>query len=102
MAPSVIGSSSVKSAVSLCSIGTDWKTLYRAAILESDKSVVRQKVLGAESAVLLHVRDLFYNDGTIDEKEALADAAYVLGAYTNAFECADMDTPARPQQPPDP
>ena len=92
----------MKSAVSLCSIGTDWKTLYRVALLESDKSVVRQRVFEAESAVLLHARDLFYNDGTIDEKESLADAQYVLGAYTNAFECADMDTPARPQQLPDP
>lgn len=92
MAPSVVGSSSVKSAVSLYSISTDWKTLDRAAILESDKSVVRQKVFEAESAVLLRARELFYNDGTTDEKEALADAGYVLGAYTNAFEYADMDT----------
>lgn len=89
-------------AVSLCPIGTDWKTLYRDAILEPDKSVVRQKVFEAESAILLRTREVFYNGGTSDEKESLADALYVLGAYKNAFECADMDTPARPKQTPDP
>ena len=84
----------MKSAVSLFPIGTDWKILYRAAILEPDKGVVRQKVFEAESAILLRARELFYNDGTGDEKEALADALYVLGSYKNAFEWAeDMDTP---------
>lgn len=83
----------MKSAVFLCPIGMDWKTLYRAAILESDKSVMRRRVFAAESAVLLCAHELFYNDGTSDEKEALADAVYVLGAYKNAFEYTDMDTP---------
>lgn len=82
----------MKSAISLCPSGTDWKTLYRAAILEPDKSVVRQKIFEAESAILLRARELFYTDGTSDEKESLADALYVLGAYKNVFEYADIDT----------
>lgn len=81
----------MKSAVSPCPIGTDWKTLYRAAILEPDKSVVRHRVLEAESVILLRRRELFYSGGTSDEKESLEDALYLLAAYKNAFECVDMD-----------
>jgi hypothetical protein len=44
-------------------IQTDWKTLYRAAILEPDRSVIRQKVSEAESAVLARARELFYSGG---------------------------------------
>lgn len=81
----------MKSAVSPCPIVTDWKTLYRAAILEPDKSVVRQKVLEAEFAILSRAREVFYCGGTSDEKESLEDALYLLISYKNACECADMD-----------
>ena len=56
----------------------DWKTLYRAAILETNKSVIPQRVLKAEQAVLARGRDLFYDGGTHDEQESLEDALYAL------------------------
>ena len=41
-------------------IHSDWKILYRAAILEPDKKVLRQKVREAEAAVVARGRELFY------------------------------------------
>jgi len=66
----------------------DWKTLYRAAILEPDKSVVRQKVSKAEAAVLARGRELFYS-GTKEETESLEEALYLLRAYRSAWENAE-------------
>lgn len=81
----------MKPAVFPRTIGTDWKSLYRAAILEPDKSVVRARVFEAESAVLARERELFYSGGTSEEKESLEDALYLLRAYQNACECAEME-----------
>ena len=63
-----------------------WKTLYRAAILERNKSVIPQKVSAAEQAVLARGRELFYTAGTREEKEALEDALYALRAFRTAWE----------------
>ena len=60
----------------------DWKSLYRAAILETDKNIVLQKVADAEIAVLSRARELFYSGGgTREEQEALDDALYALRAF---------------------
>ena len=64
----------------------DWKTLYRAAILETNKSVIPKKVSEAETAALARGRELFYSGGSSDEKEALEDALYALRAYRSARE----------------
>jgi len=68
---------------------TDWQVLYRAAILEPDKSVLRQKVSEAEAAVRSRSRELFCGGGTSEEKELLADAMYTLRAYRTAWEHAE-------------
>lgn len=70
-------------------IHSDWKTLYRAAILETEKSVIRQKVSEAEAAVLARGRELFYGGGTSEEQESLEDALYLLRAYRTAWENAN-------------
>lgn len=67
-------------------IHSDWKTLYRGAILEPDKSVIRQKVSQAETAVVARGRELFYAQGTLEEKEALEDALYALRAFRSAWQ----------------
>ena len=67
----------------------DWKTLYRAAILETNKSVILQKVSEAERAVLARGRELFYSAGTHEERESLEDALYALRAFRSALEHAD-------------
>ena len=64
----------------------DWKALYRAAILETDKTVIRRRVVEAEQAVLARGRELFYNCGTHEEQEFLGDALYALRALRTAWE----------------
>jgi hypothetical protein len=48
------------SAFPSCPDHGDWKTLYRAAILETNKNVIPQKVSEAELVVLARGRELFY------------------------------------------
>ena len=44
-----------------------WKTLYRAAILETNKGLLPQRVSEAEEAVKARGREIFYGDGTPEE-----------------------------------
>ena len=68
---------------------TNWKTLYRAAILETNKSVVPACVWKAEEAVLAREREISYGRGTAEEEEALEDALYALRAFKTAWPHAD-------------
>lgn len=65
---------------------SDWKTLYRVAILETDKRVLPQRVSEAEDAAKARGREIFYADGTDEEKEALDDALYALRAFRTAWQ----------------
>ena len=67
----------------------DWKTLYRAAIYETNRSVISQRVAEAERAALTRERELFYSGGTLEEKEALEDVLYALHALKNAWQCSE-------------
>jgi len=70
----------------------DWKTLYRAAILETNKSVLPQRVSEAEEAVLTRGREIFYDPATLDEleeKEALEDALYALRAFRTSWQISE-------------
>ena len=62
-----------------------WKSLYRAAILETNKRLLPQRVSEAEEAVRVREREIFYGNGTPEEKEALEDALYALRAFRTAF-----------------
>lgn len=64
----------------------DWKSLYRAAILETNTSAIPELVSEAERAVISRKREPFGTMGTIEEKEALEDALYALSAYRSAWE----------------
>lgn len=63
-----------------------WKTLYSAAILETDKGLLPQRVFEAEEAVKARGREIFYGDGTSEEEEALEDALYALRAFRIAWQ----------------
>ena len=63
---------------------TNWKILYTAAILETNKRVVPQRVSEAEEAVIARGRELFYGNGDPEEEEALDDALYALRAFKTA------------------
>jgi hypothetical protein len=67
-----------------CSIPTDWKELYRAAILETNENLIPEKVSAAETAIRLRARELFGTYGTGEEKESLDDALYALHAFRTA------------------
>jgi hypothetical protein len=62
------------------------KTLYRAAILETNKRVLPQRVSEAEEAVRARGREMFYGGGSSEEKEALEDALYALRALKTAWQ----------------
>jgi predicted RNA methylase len=63
----------------------DWRTLYRAAILETDKSVLPQRVSEAEEAVIARGREIFYDHGAVEEKDVLEEALYALRAFRSAW-----------------
>jgi hypothetical protein len=65
---------------------SDWRTLYRAAILETNKGVLPKRVSEAEKAVLAREREVFYGHASVEEKEALEDALYALRAYRTAWQ----------------
>lgn len=67
----------------------EWKTPYRAAILEKNKSVIPQKISQAERAVLARGRELFYNGGTREERNALDHALHALRAYRTTCRGTD-------------
>ena len=69
-----------------CPKHTDWRTLYRAAILESNKGIVPQRVSEAEEAVIARGREMFYADGTREEKEALENALVCPACVQNRLE----------------
>ncbi len=66
-------------------IDRNWKTLYRAAIFESDGNVIPERISKAEKAVIARGRELFGKAGTLEEKEALEDALYALHAFESAL-----------------
>jgi len=63
-----------------------WKTLYQAAILETNKGLLPQRVSEAEEAVKARGREIFHGNGTPEkEAEALEDALYTLRAFRTAW-----------------
>lgn len=72
----------------LCPPHTDWRVLYKAAILETQKKAIARRVSEAEAAVLARGREVFYDGGSAEEKEALEDALYILRAFKAASECS--------------
>jgi hypothetical protein len=78
-------------AFSPCLKHTDWRPLYRAAVLETDKTVLPQRVSVAEAAITARKREIFYAGGTAEEeeKEALEDALYALHAFKTALQHSD-------------
>jgi len=74
-----------------CPNRPDWRTLYRAAILETDKSILPQRLSQAEEAVVDRRREISYDHRTPEEeeKEALEDALYALRAFRSALQHTD-------------
>ena len=52
-----------------------WKELYRAALFETDKSKVSERIAQAELALSLRARELFHTDKVFFQERQAVDAA---------------------------
>jgi hypothetical protein len=69
-----------------CPSHAHWKSLYRAAIFERNRSAIPGRILEAERAVLARARGLLCGGGSREERNALDNALHALRAYRTAWE----------------
>lgn len=63
-----------------------WHTLYQAALFETDRDQMEQRIAEAEKAILGRVKELFVVIGDhIEEDQLLEDALYGLRALRNCI-----------------
>ena len=61
-----------------------WHVLYHAALFETDRSKLPQRIAEAEDAILARVKELFVvNSDHIEEDQILEDALNALRALRN-------------------
>jgi len=77
--------------VSIACPNADWKALYRAAVHETERGLILQRVSTAETAALTRQRELFDLGGNCEERESLDDALYVLHAFRTAVQTAKAE-----------
>jgi len=56
-------------------VSKSWKELYRAALFETDKSKVSERIAQAEWALSLRARELFHADMEFFQERQAVDAA---------------------------
>jgi hypothetical protein len=72
---------------------TDWTSLYRAAILETDCSKIEDRIQAADSAISTRLHEFSLNHGgTPEENQAISDA--VSGLTVLRREVADWKSKA--------
>lgn len=66
----------------------EWRSLFRAATLEKDMSLVEKRISDAEQAITMRSVEIFRQNGVEVEveRELLNDAMYVLRARRSAVE----------------
>jgi hypothetical protein len=69
-----------------CPSHTHWKSLYRAAIFERNRSAIPERIFEAERAVLARARELLLGGGSREERNALNNALHALRAFRTAWE----------------
>jgi hypothetical protein len=63
-----------------------WHTLYHAALFETDRGMVPQRIADAEKAILDRIKELFMVETDhIEEDLVLDDALYALRALRNCM-----------------
>jgi hypothetical protein len=66
---------------------TNWRDLYTAALFETDRSRVSERIADAKVAITARARELFSaGNDTIEEDQALDDALYALHALQNCLQ----------------
>lgn len=67
-----------------CDSSLKWHSLYQAALFESDRQKIPERIAVAEKAILERVKELFVATGDhIEEDQILDDALYALRALRN-------------------
>ena len=75
--------------LSKSSENTNWRELYRDAILELDPSKLSVHIAEAEKALIQRARELFQKTGdNIEEEQDLDDAMYALHAFRSTLKYA--------------
>ncbi|HXJ85851.1 MAG TPA: hypothetical protein VMS18_03480 [Candidatus Binatia bacterium] len=66
------------------SANQSWHALYRAALFETDRTIIPVRIAQAEKAILNRVKELFVLKTVhVEEDQALDDALYALRAVRN-------------------
>ena len=84
-----------------CQASTNWRQLYRAAILELDPSKLPVRIEEASNALIVRARELFHEAGDNgEETENLSDAMYALRALrsTLRYHSASVSDNSRPNE----
>ena len=70
----------------------NWRELYKAALFETDKSKLPDRIAEARQAIMVRARELFNAPSdNIEEDQALDDALYALRALQS---CLGLETAA--------
>ena len=65
----------------------NWRELYTAALFETDRKQIPNRIAAAEKAIVARSRELFAaGSDTIEEDQALDDALYALKALQSCLE----------------
>jgi hypothetical protein len=71
---------------------SSWRELYKAALFETNRDKLPQRIVDAEKAIVARARELFASaTDTIEEDQALDDALYALRALQS---CVNRQTAA--------
>jgi hypothetical protein len=70
----------------------NWRELYKAALFETNRSKLPERIADAERAIVMRARELFASTAdTIEEDQALDDALYAMRALQS---CVNRQTAA--------
>ncbi len=65
----------------------NWRDLYTAALFETDRYRIPERIADAEHAIVARARQLFLaGNDTIEEDQALDDALYALRALRSCLQ----------------
>ncbi len=68
-----------------------WHVLYHAALFETDRNQIPQRIAEAERAILFRIRELFNAETDhIEEDVVLDDALYPLRALRNCVATTEV------------
>jgi hypothetical protein len=72
-----------------------WRELYKAALFETDRNQIPNRIDEAERAIISRARELFGSTtDTIEEDQALDDALYALRALQHCLGPDDASAAA--------